>query len=375
MPGESIATYSFPMRTTALGLLLLISLHAQAEAQAPDRAGAAASRRWEVEWYGGLSLANPPSSGTTRLPPPGAPLTTSSPLFPSRQIPSWFFGDGAALLNDVNAAFGLASRLSPLDAAFDSPDFELGSRATFGIRIRRGVSRRVSVELSVDSFSGSGDAPAGLVAAAEAARETFESALGALLSSGPFPEVTLGATRATTEGSNRDLYATAALNLHFRPDTSLVPYLTAGGGVAAATGTFPSVVLEGRYRFSILGLAAIEETDRVTIRADRDTTFVAVAGAGVRRLMSRRWGFRVDGRVFVGPGGRRLLVDTAATVASATPAAYIESFTHPSVQFSNHQSTGRQSTLSAPPIQGFSVFESDGFGTRTAVTVGLFARF
>jgi hypothetical protein len=359
------------MRTTAFVLLLVLALCTKVEAQASGQAGAAGTRRWEVEWYGGLSLDNPPSSGAARLPAPGAPLTTSSPLFPSREIPSWFFGDGAALLNDVNAAFGLASRLSPLDAAFDSVDFETPNRAAFGVRLRRAISRRVSIELNVDAVPDGVSTPDGLVAASESTRESFESAVSALLSTGPFSDVAVSATRATPDGSLTDLSATAALNLHFRPDASLVPYITAGGGVAVATGSSPSVVLEGRYRFSILGQAAIEESDRVTISIERDTTFVAVVGGGVRQRISGRWGFHVDGRVFVGPGGRRLVIDTASSTASAMPASFIESFTHPSVQFSNHPSTGRQSTLSAPPVQGFSVFESDGLGTRLLVTVGV----
>jgi hypothetical protein len=101
-----------------------------------------------------------------------------------------------------------------------------------------------------------------------------------------------------------------------------------------------------------------------------------VVGGGLRRKISERWGLRLDGRVFVGPGGDRLRLDATPSSASALPAGFIESFTHPwSVQFSNQASTGRQSTLSAPPIQGFSVFESDGLGTRVMVTMGLFARF
>jgi len=364
------------MRTLAFGLLSLLAVPTAVEAQTSDQASAD-TRRWEVEWYGGLSLANPSSGGTTTLPAPGAPLTTSSPIFPSRQVPSWFFGDGAMLLNDVNAAFGLANRLSPLDAGFDSLRFESGGRAAFGIRVRHAMTPRVSIEVSVDAVPTAVRLPDGFIVAAESSRESFESAIGALLSSGPFSNVVVSATRATSEGSRRDLWAIAALNTHFKPRGLLVPYVTAGAGVAGVaggTGNPPSVTLEGSYRFSILGEVPIDETDRLTIRLERDTTFVAVVGGGLRRKISERWGLRLDGRVFVGPGGDRLRLDATPASASAPPAGFIESFTHPSVQFSNHASTGRQSTLSAPPIQGFSVFES-GLRTRILVTMGFFARF
>lgn len=351
--------------------MCLVALQAQVAAQAP----AVDARRWEVEWYGGLSLPNPPAGGTTTLPAAGAPLTTSSPIFPSRQVPSWFFGDGAVLLNDVNAAFGLTNRLSPLDEGFDAPGFDTGSHAAFGIRVRRGMTSRVSVEFGVDVAPSSGGPPDGLIAAAESARESFESAIAALLSSGPFSNVVLSATRAVAEGAGQDLSATAALNIHFGSHGSFVPYITAGGGVAGGTGDAPSMTLEGRYRFDIVGTTRVDETDRVTIRAERATTFVAVVGGGIRRRLSGRWGLRIDGRVFIGPGGRQLLLDAAPASSSATPAGFIESFTHPSVQFSNNASTGRESTLSAPPLQGFKVFESDGLGARALVTAGLFARF
>jgi hypothetical protein len=353
---------------------VLLLLPAMGEAQASGQAGPG-SRRWEVEWYGGLSFANPPASGTATLPAPGAPLTTSSPIFPSRQVPSWFFGDGAQLLNDVNAAFGLSNRVSPLDAAFDAPGFDAAGRAAFGVRVRREMNAKLGIELSLDVAPSVRRPPDGLVDAAESSEESFEPAIGALLSSGPFSNVVISTTRAVNDASGQDLSATAALNIQFGRLGSFVPYVTAGGGVAASAGDAPSVTLEGRYRFSILGIASVDETDRVTVRVERGSAFVAVVGGGVRRQLSGRWGLCVDGRLFVGPGRHRLLIDASPSSVSATPAGFIESFTHPSVQFSNHASTGRQSTLSAPPLQGFQVFESDGLATRGLVTVGLAVRF
>ncbi len=340
-----------------------------AYAQAPD------TRRWEIEFYGGVSAAKAPETGATALPPAGGPIATSSPIFPSRQVVSWFFGDGATLLNDVNASFALTPRVAPLDTAFESPGFEAGARAAFGVRVRRALTARVWAEFGLDTAPASADLPDALDDAAESTRASFESAFGALLSTGPFTNVSIGATRQATSGSRRDVVATAALNVDVTPLRSFVPYFTAGAGVASGTGDAPSMVLEGRYRFSVLNLTSIEEIDRVTVHVERDATFVAVAGGGVRRDVSQRWAFRVDGRLFIGPGGQRLLLDAAPSNTPDTPAGFIESFTHPSVQFSNHASTGRQSSLSAAPVQRFAVFESDGLATRALVTVGLTARF
>src|SRR5580765_6878112 len=80
-------------------------LPARASAQDP---------RWEVEAYGGIVAARTASGGSRALPSAGAPIVTSNPLFPSRQVSSWFFGDGANLLNDANQEFEKAGRITPL---------------------------------------------------------------------------------------------------------------------------------------------------------------------------------------------------------------------------------------------------------------------
>src|SRR3954469_14569009 len=86
-------------------------------------AGPAAAQqdpRWEIEAYGGIVAAPSSSGGSRTLPGAGPSIVTSAPIFPSREVPSWFFGDGASLLNGVNTDFGLAGRIVPLDAAFGS---------------------------------------------------------------------------------------------------------------------------------------------------------------------------------------------------------------------------------------------------------------
>ena len=355
----------------AIGLSCFLTLPAGVGAQMPSTD----TRRWEIEIYGGVSLPNSPSDGITALPAAGAPLTTSSPLFPSREVSSWFFGSGAELLNDVNAAFGVVAQILALDAGFREPRFDSGGAGAVGVRVRRALRPRVWLEIGIDTSAAPQSTPEGLAATAEASRQTFESAFRGLLATGPFSNVAVAATRETADGSSRGLAATAALNVHFAPRASFEPYITAGGGVSTAIGDAPSMMLEGRYRFGILGAIAIDETDRVTVRVERKLTPLAVVGGGVRRQLSQRWGLRIDGRVFIGPGGQRITLDAAPSSVAGAPGAFIESFTHPSVQFSNDPSTGRRSTLSGPRIQDFEVFSSDGLGTRFLVTAGLAARF
>jgi hypothetical protein len=113
----------------------------------------------------------------------------------------------------------------------------------------------------------------------------------------------------------------------------------------------------------------------VTIRQQSRTAFVGVVGAGLRRDLSDRWGVRIDGRVLVGPHTSRLLIDADPVVAQATPADFVESFTTPAIQFSNNPSTGRESSLGEPGLQGFEAFVADGLQARVLITAGVFVRF
>jgi hypothetical protein len=334
---------------------------------------AAQEPRWEVEGYGGIVAARTAGEGTRSLPAAGAPIVTSSPIFPSREVPSWFFGDGATLLNGVNAEFGKAGRITPLDAAFAPLD----SRrvASVGIRVRRRLSDRLSAEIGLDAFTRPEDASSGLDTAVEAARDSFRTAFADLLATGPFSAVVIDATRtAATETRRRETAATLALNARFPPWGAVVPYLTVGGGVLTGSGSLPAAALQGRCRFSIVGEVPIDETDRVSLRYTRGASFVAVLGAGLERDLSGRWGLRIDGRMLLGPDSTRLTIDATPSSVRSGPSGFVESFTNPAIQFSNDPSTGRRSTLSAPALQGFEVF-SGGLQTRTLVTVGVFRRF
>jgi len=239
------------LRLSALAACLLVPASISAQ-----------ERRWEVEGYGGLVAARTASAGSRTLPAPGAPIVTSNPTFPSHQIPSWFFGDGASLLNGANAELGATGRITPLDAVF-AP---LGSTrvGAVGVRLRRRLSGRMSAEISVDALTRPDDRVSAFAAAVESARDTFKTAFTGLLRTGPFAGVVVDASGASaTAVRRRDTAVTLALSARFRSWGSFVPYATFGGGVIAGTGSLPSASLEGRYRFSIVGEVPIDETDRV----------------------------------------------------------------------------------------------------------------
>ena len=335
-------------------------------------AGAGAQdRKWELEVYGGGAWTSA-SEGTRTLPAAGAPIVTSSPIFPSREVPSFLLGDGATLLNDVNGEFDVAARITPLDAVFAKSAGRTG--ASFGLRLRRFLKPGVSAEFAADFSPSGADAPDGFEDAIEATRDSFSSAFGGLLATGPLLPALLNSSSSQDAGGLRENTFTGAVNIRLKEWKSGGPYVTVGAGYSAFSGTRPSANVDVGYSFRIAGEVPIAENDAVTLHFERPSTYVVVAGGGVSAALTNALSFRVDARVHFGPDTSRILVDTASTNTRGTPAGFIESGTNPSIQFSNDPSTGRRSTLSAPALERFEVFDG-GTRVRTLLTAGLAFRF
>lgn len=352
------------------GVALILMVPVVAAAQTPDR-------RWEVEGLGGLSLFSLPSSGDAALPPAGPPLPTSGPTNPSRRVPTWFLGDGASLLNGTNADFGVVSRLVPLDAALGRPGLSGSNAPAAGLRLRRHLSSRWSLEAGAEFHAGAVDIDPALLDAVEQARASFEAAFQGLFTSGPFTGITVKADTAIDGQSSRELILSGTVRRAF-PLGSLTPYLLAGGGIIARLGDLPRIDLTGAYQFTVSttqGQATFSESDSLTLRFEQRAGVVGIAGAGVQRQLSDRVGLSVDGRVFLGRETLVLRLDSTPEVATRTPGAFIESFTTPAVQFSNNTATGRDSTLSGTPLTGFTAFTSSGLQVRYVLTAGVSVRF
>lgn len=332
---------------------------------------AAQDRKWEVEVYGGGAWTSS-TAGTRTLPAAGAPIVTSSPIFPSREVPSFLFGDGATLLNDVNGEFEIAARLTPLDGVFAK---SAGRTApSFGVRLRRLLNPRVSLEFAGDFSPSAAAAPEGFEDAIAATRDSFSPAVGSLLATGPLLPALIASTSAQEAGQLRENTFTGGVNIRLDDWQWGSSYVTLGAGFASTAGTLPSASVGGGYSFRIAGEVPISESDAVTLRFERPSTYVVVAGGGISGAMTSALSFRVDARVHVGPDTSRILIDTASLNTRGTPAGFIESGTNPSIQFSNDPSTGRRSTLSAPALEGFEVFDG-GARTRILLTAGLVFRF
>ena len=329
--------------------------------------------KWEIEGLAGFSLGRLDWGGTTTLPPAGPPIVTSNPVFPSWSVPSWTFGDGAAFINSVAAEFGASSRIVPLDALFGVTGNSGGQFQT-GVRLRRALKAPYALEIGVEfgarPVTLSGDLRSDLDATAGSFTATFQE----ILSTGPFasPVVTAGVSTAT--GSAREFVVTGALNAETRPFGKFVPYGTAGGGLLRQSGDLASATITGSYRFLITGGSVpINETDTATLEYRGKTTLVALFGGGVRRDFSPAWGIRIDARFLLGPNPTSVEITGAPAVVSGSPTGFIESFTYPSMVFSNNATTGRVSTLSGT-VNEFEVF-TGGWQMRSRVTFGAFWRF
>ncbi len=353
-------------RALVVALLLGVATPAAAQTRAP---------KIELEVYGGLGRFLDAGSGTLSLPAAGAPITTSSPMAPSRRVPSWFFGDGATLLNDVAAQLDLAARITPLDAVIAGIGRTAENNTSMGARLRYRTAPKVWTELGVDVSASTTSVPDSLMASVDVSRESFVATFSELLASGPFTNRSVTATATQGGGSWREITTSLAANIEFGSVAGLTPYATVGGGFVTRRGTEPSVSLTGRYAARILGSVPIDETDRVTVRGVARNAPAIIIGAGLTRAIGSRLTFRLNARLVAANRTIGANIDASPSVATGSPADYIESFTNPSIQFSNNTSTGRRSSLSGDALDHLDVARSTRIQARGLVTVGFGFRF
>ncbi|OFV93837.1 MAG: hypothetical protein A3G76_10810 [Acidobacteria bacterium RIFCSPLOWO2_12_FULL_65_11] len=192
---------------------------------APNRAAqifstvAVADRRWEVEFFGGGLLASRPAGGTAALPGAGDAFTTAQGN-PSRRVSSWYFGDGASLLNQVNTAMGVSQQITPLDGFVGSAVAHRQNGRTLGVRVSRVLNFRLTAEVTIEFGPGVGIS-SGTLDRLESARATFLSAWNGLFSTAPFQNLSLTSTvTPTVVEARRQVFTTGAVNIALSPHYS-----------------------------------------------------------------------------------------------------------------------------------------------------------
>jgi hypothetical protein len=346
--------------------------------------------KWEIELHGGAGMPTVSTNGTSALPPPGPTFLTARPYSDiSRRVPSWYFGDGAMLINQVLAEVSLTQTIAPLDAVVTRNLVDSKAAGSAGFRVSRVITPRFSAELSVDYQDGGFVlSPAGR-AGIEASRASFINVWNLIAREVAFNPSTVPAPTSIAtlnDGHGTQLFTTGSVVVNLRTSGRLIPYVTAGAGMLTNRDDWPSATLVGNYRFSMPALnivppnrlvfntIPINETDTVTIQATRDKhAFAGVVGGGLKYSFARHRGVRGDARVYLSKYTSRVVVSTTPSVAAGSPAGAAVLFSVPDIQFSNNPSFG-PSTLSHS-VTGFETFSGSSVQSTTQVTAGVFFRF
>jgi hypothetical protein len=354
-------------------------------------AAQSAGSRWEVEVHGGGGFDRTPTDGQASLPPVGQVFQTVTGGA-TRRASSWYFGDGALLLNQINGVFASAGapstgRITPVDPVLQGTAVTRSAGATLGFRVAYALTPRFGAEFTLDAAQGTAKFTSEALAGIEATRTSFINAWNestGLLSTGlgiVFISPTITSTADLDDKQGRQLFTTGALTINLARQGRIVPYVAVGAGVVSNLGDLPRATLTGTTAFQSLGALIggyfpVNETDTVVIRleAARRRSFVTVFGGGAKILGSNRWGVRADVRAYLSKNTVDVLVDATPQVTSTAPLGIIASSLVPSIQFSN-LGGGFESTLSGPRIDGFKTFSSSGTALHVSATAGYFFRF
>jgi hypothetical protein len=350
----------------------------------PSRAGPRPTPpKWRISFRVGGTLVNRPSTGTSALPAAELPENLDTG-FSSRQVPTWFFGDGAALLNTVLTHRG-AMPFVPIDSVLTSAAIARHDGPAFGVTLSKDVGRRYRLEVSIDGAQSAPAFTSSARAALEMSRANFASAWTSLFAEPFFQNVSVSATNAVAEGGTIEWLATGAVDITLRSRPHSTWYATVGGGFVADTRTGPTATLVGQLAFQTpfqLNTGPIvvpyRQTDTVVVTEMRPKRAIGILGGGWSHDLTKRLGITADLRVGLSGNGVTTLVD-ATPKETQTSTSFIDFIVavpapSPTVFFSSKPGAF-SSSLSGSPLSSFATFTGGGLQLRTEVAVGLFLRF
>ena len=368
--------------TAGLSVIALLLLSSSVSAQttvAASPPSVSKTTKWEIEIYGGRSAVRTPDGGASQLPAAGPTFTYIG--LPSRRVPSWYFGDGASLVNQSVANRAISARLSPLDSILSRAVMKGAGGGSAGLRISRRLTQRFSAEFNVDVSNGAPRMDQAARDQIETTRASFLTLWNQLLPSTVFRNVAITSTSdIQSGGGGRQTLATFAVSINLGEGHGIQPYVSAGGGVGVQDHGGASFTLTGRYTFSprignfIVG--TFDESDTVHVRYETKHAFPVGAFGGGVKIGRSRHGVRLDIRFL-------LSRDTSETILDATPAGVMSSpefdlvlgdgLSPWNLVFSNNP--GLFSSLSGAPIVEFTTRTRGGTIIRTLVTIGYVFRF
>jgi hypothetical protein len=346
-----------------------------------------AGPKWEVEVHAGVTAANHPTAGVGALPPPGNPFITIEGT-PSRSVQSWFFGDGALLLNQVQALDPSSPyRITPLDSTLTSALLRRDLSGVVGVRLNRRLNARLSAEVSAEFCACRLSLEPEVRSAVEASRASFDSTWKSFFSDwkSDSPVDKAGAIATISFDENKhggEIFITGTLNIALRTQGKLIPYLAVGAGTEYRSEGLPIVTLTGFYGIEKVSLPSpqspspnINFSDTLTMHFDASQSVVGVVGGGIKYNLDSRWGLRFDARMHLSRDSVDNLVDTG-TKSGGTPRlpppipnTYVFGG-DPSIQFSTTLGSGRTVGL-----KDFRTYRGNGIQQSVIVTAGVFRKF
>jgi hypothetical protein len=341
-------------------------------------------RKWRLTFRAGGALVNQPTTGLSALPPAGLPENLGANRS-TRIEPTWFFGDGAALLNTVLTQRGLATPFVPIDSTLTSAGIARPSGAAFGVSISKDVGRRYRLEVSLDGTQSAPAFTTAALAALEASRGSFTSTWNALLSEAFVQNTAVSATNTVAPGSSLEWLTTGVVHVNLRARPHSTWYATLGGGFVADTGTGPSATLVGHIAFQTpfqltTGPIAVpfSQTDTVVVTAVRPKRGLGLLGGGWSHDLTKRVGISADVRLALSGNGVKTLVNATPTETqtNTTPIVFLVNVSpgSPTVFFSS-KSSAIASSLTGAPVASFGTFTGGGLQVRAQLTAGFFYRF
>lgn len=359
-----------------MAALLLVLLSAQAPAAVPG--DAAQDRAWVLEIYAGGATGAGSIDGAGQLPPAGPVLvesfqgvTRSIPTFPS-----WFFGAGAAYLNEGLDRRGL--RIDPLDRVLTTASAAREGGGTIGVRVSRRIAGRARLEFAAEharrTLTFSPEARDQL----EKTRASFATLFTGLTT----PFVSFAATStASVEESGSATALTGALTVDLLRNRRLTPFALVGAGLASRSGETSLISLTGRYAidFGQFIRAGIAQGDNVAIRYSSPKHVpVMVLGGGLRYSLSRRLVARVDAKASLTRDRLTVSVDANPTTESTTPQVTggLElAFFPPPFSLHFNSSPSATNSLRGPAFGDVVTFSGSSLQARFNLSAGLGWKF
>ena len=363
---------------------LFVSTAASAQSTTPAAQEKDGFHGWEIEGHIGTVGEKQPT-GTGFSPRRGL---ASRPRQGAggRLVPSWYFGNGAVLANQVAAAItangpaaGPYPLISPLDPVLTSAGATMRSGRMLGFRAGHSITHWVLVEFMFDRRKRRPQITGAALAQIEASRASFEDFFHRLTTTAGaiYTNPHWSSTATIANSSNIQEYS-AGLAFNLAPVTisGFTPYFSFGGELVLPIGDGPEFEMAGHYGFNQTGAqpgSKIDETDTVRVRYKFDPLPVKFVGLGVQRYIGRHGGFRADVHVELNATQLTTRIDTQP-VSSSFAASKNTGTVDVAIQFS--ATPTRPSSLAVFGELPVNRFDSlVGKASATSVSVGYFLHF